>query len=65
MGGFCKQTIKNVNLRDRTVLVRTDYNVPLKKDGTISDDLRIRASLPTLKYLLQQNCKVVIISHLG
>ena len=65
MGGFCKQTVKNVNLRDRTVLVRTDYNVPLKKDGTISDDLRIRASLPTLKYLLQQNCKIVIISHLG
>lgn len=65
MGVFCKQTIKDVNLRNRTVLVRADYNVPLKKDGTISDDLRIRASLPTLKYLLRQNCKIVIMSHLG
>ena len=62
---FSKQTIRGVNLRGRTVLVRADYNVPLTKKGTISDDLRIRASLPTLKYLLEQNCKIVIMSHLG
>ena len=62
---FSKQTIRGVNLRGRIVLVRADYNVPLTKKGTISDDLRIRASLPTLKYLLEQNCKIVIMSHLG
>ena len=62
---FSKQTIRGVNLRGRTVLVRADYNVPMTKKGTISDDLRIRASLPTLKYLLEQNCKIVIMSHLG
>lgn len=47
------------------MLVRADYNVPLDKKGKISDDLRIRASLPTLNYLIEHGCKVVIVSHLG
>lgn len=59
-----KKTIKDVDLHGKTVLVRADYNVPLK-DGKITDDYRIKKSLPTLKYLLEQNCKVVICSHLG
>lgn len=62
---FFKETIRDIDLRGQTVLVRTDYNVPMTSDGRISDDLRIRASLPTLKYLLDQNCKIIIISHLG
>lgn len=62
---FFKRTIKNVPLDRKTVLVRADYNVPLNKQGEISDDLRIRASLPTLEYLLKHNAKVVIMSHLG
>jgi len=62
---FSKLTIRDVPLENKTVLVRADYNVPLSDDGEISDDLRIRASLPTLKYLLSHGCKVVIISHLG
>lgn len=63
--GFFKQTITTVPLHGQTVLVRADYNVPLNDDGTIADDFRIRASLPTVKKLLSDGCKVVIISHLG
>ncbi len=62
---FSKKTIYDVPLEHKTVLVRADYNVPLAKDGLISDDLRISASLPTLKYLISQGCKVVVMSHLG
>lgn len=62
---FFKKTLRDVPIDGQTVLVRADYNVPLDKDGTIRDDLRIRASLPTLQYLLDHGCKVVIISHLG
>lgn len=63
--GFFKETIRNVPLSGDTVLVRADYNVPLDSEGNISDDLRIKASLPTLRYLIKHGCKVVIISHLG
>ena len=63
---FYKKTVKDLPLGAKdTVLVRADYNVPLGKDGTIDDDLRIRASVPTLKYLLKKQCKIVIMSHLG
>ena len=62
---FFKRTIKDVPIDNKTVLVRADYNVPLDKDGKISDDLRIVASLPTIEYLLKRRCKVVIMSHLG
>ena len=63
--GFDKQTIRDISVDNKTILVRTDYNVPISSSGAISDDLRIRASLPTLKYLLKHNCKIIIISHLG
>jgi phosphoglycerate kinase len=62
---FFKQTITTVPIQHKTVLLRTDYNVPFHPDGTIADDLRIRASLPTIKKLLTDGCKIVIISHLG
>lgn len=62
---FFKQTINTVPIEHKTVLLRADYNVPLHPDGTIADDFRIRASLPTVKKLLDDGCKVVIISHLG
>lgn len=62
---FFKKTIRNVPLNGQTVLVRVDYNVPLDRNGEISDDLRIKASLPTINYLLKHHCKVVLVSHLG
>jgi phosphoglycerate kinase len=62
---FFKQTINTVPLQGQTVLLRADYNVPLKADGMIDDDFRIRASLPTIKKLLADGCKIVVISHLG
>jgi 3-phosphoglycerate kinase len=61
---FTKQTIKDIDLKNKTVLLRADYNVPVK-DGKITDDYRIKQSLPTIKYLLDQNVKLIICSHLG
>lgn len=62
---FTKKTVKDINVKDKTVLVRTDYNVPMK-DGKITSDFRIKASLPTLEYLREQGAKhIIIISHLG
>lgn len=61
---FTKKTIHDIDLHGKTVLLRADYNVPLK-DGKITDDYRIKQSLPTVNYLLEQHAKVVICSHLG
>lgn len=61
---FSKLTIRDVPIHDKVVLVRADYNVPLS-DGKISDDLRVRASVPTLQYLRERGCVVVVMSHLG
>lgn len=60
-----KATIKDIKIRGKIVLVRTDYNVPLK-DGEIKSDLRIRASLPTIEYLRDKGAKkIILMSHLG
>ncbi len=61
-----KVTIKDLDLKDKKVIVRVDYNVPLDDSIRITDDTRIKASLPTLKYLLDAGAaKVIIMSHLG
>ena len=60
-----KKTLKDVWVGGKRIFVRVDYNVPMDKDGNITDDTRIRATLPTLEYLLSQNAAVIIASHLG
>jgi phosphoglycerate kinase len=61
---FTKQTIRDIDVHGKTVLLRADYNVPLR-DGKITDDYRIRQSLPTVNYLLEHGAKLIICSHLG
>ena len=62
---FSKKTLRDVEVEDKNILVRTDYNVPIQ-DGKIVSDLRIQASLPTIKYLLEHKAaKIILMSHLG
>lgn len=62
---FHKKTVENIDVRGKTVLVRSDFNVPLTDDGKIREPYRIEQAIPTLKYLQSQNCRIIVCSHLG
>jgi phosphoglycerate kinase len=64
-GQFNKKTVREINVSGKRVLVRVDYNVPVDASGKISDDSRIRASLPTIKFLREHQAKIIICSHFG
>ena len=60
-----KKTVEDIEVRSKKVLVRCDFNVPQDENGEITDDRRIREALKTIKYLLDNNAKVILTSHLG
>ena len=61
---MAKKSVKDIDVRGKKVIVRCDFNVPMK-DGVITDDIRIVSALPTIKYLIDNNAKVILMSHLG
>jgi len=62
---FDRKTVRDIDISGKKVIVRVDYNVPLDEKLSVSDDTRIRLSLPTIDYLRKKNAKIILMSHLG
>jgi phosphoglycerate kinase len=62
---FKKKTVRDIDVAGKRIVMRLDWNVPYDDEGEVTDDFRIKASLPTLNYLLEKNCSIVILSHRG
>ncbi|MGV8146537.1 MAG: phosphoglycerate kinase [Alkaliphilus sp.] len=60
-----KKTVRDINVSGKRIIMRCDFNVPMNKEGNITDDMRIRGALPTINYLLEHNASIVLMSHLG
>jgi 3-phosphoglycerate kinase len=65
MGMYHKKSVKDIDVKDKKVIVRVDFNVPLDENGNITDDKRIVGALPTVKYLVDNGAKIILVSHLG
>jgi len=65
MAALNKKSVDDINVKGQRVLVRCDFNVPMDENQNITDNTRIKAALPTIKYLLEQKCKIILASHLG
>ena len=64
---MAKKTLRDIDLKGKRVVMRVDFNVPMAKDGsgTITDDTRVQAALPSIKYVLENGASLVLMSHLG
>ena len=60
-----KKTVRDIDVREKRVFVRCDFNVPTDGEGNITDDRRIRGALPTIEYLAENGAKVILASHMG
>ncbi|MFR1518163.1 MAG: phosphoglycerate kinase [Clostridia bacterium] len=65
MGYYNKKCVEDIDVKGKKAIVRVDFNVPLNAEGNITDDKRIVAALPTIKYLIDNKAKVILVSHMG
>ena len=62
---FTKKTVRDVDVEGKRIIMRVDFNVPLDENQNVTDDTRVRAAIPTIKYLKEHGAGIVLMSHLG